>query len=80
MKCVHGVRVDRDCRYCATGTEPALPSAASAGSLADAIVDDLFYTYDGKTASRLVLEVDGREAGGYCKEAIKAVILKHLQN
>ena len=25
MNCAHGVRMDRDCRWCATGTEPARP-------------------------------------------------------
>lgn len=38
MNCAHGIRIDKDCRYCATGTEPATPAVAFAGYVSDVAI------------------------------------------
>lgn len=33
MKCVHGIRLDKECAYCANGTEPQRSSASDSNAL-----------------------------------------------
>lgn len=51
------------------------------GSTADAIVDELFRNGFGDEAERLVFEVPGKQPGnacGWCRDAVRDVITKHL--
>lgn len=47
--------------------------------LADQIVEDLFKNRAGQKAKRLVLELeDGRDGGGWGRDPVRDVILRHL--
>ncbi len=59
-------------------TTPDL-NAVAADALAEKIARDLFTTFD-TTAQRLVIELHGGKlSGGYCMEAVRDVIAKHLK-
>ena len=46
----------------------------TAQKLAKEIADELFINGFGEVADRLVCEVNGKDRGGYCREAVERII------
>ncbi len=60
-------------------TEQAKAESVLMNLLCTRIVDELFINGNGQRAQRLILELeDGKDGGGWCREAVKSIILKHI--
>lgn len=65
-----------------TSSKPAIVKLprwhSTPGQLAKLIAAELFTNGMGETADRLVMEVKGKDRGGYCRAAVEQIILDNL--